>query len=88
MAFYNICFKNSVEKDFKKLPHSVLHRVTKRVELLATDPFPRGVSKLSGSEHLYRIRVGDYRIIYSINDRKKLIIVHYVRHRRDAYRDL
>lgn len=88
MAFYNICFKNSVEKDFKKLPNSVLRRVTERVVLLATDPFPRGVSKISGSEHLYRIRVGDYRIIYSIDDPKKLITVHYVRHRRDAYRDL
>lgn len=88
MAFYNIRFKNSVEKDFKKLPRAVLHRVTERVELLATDPFPRGVSKLSGAERLYRILVGNYRIIYSVDDWKKLIFVHYIRHSRDAYRDL
>ena len=58
------------------------------VDSLATDPFPRGTSKLSGAEHLYRVRVGDYRIIYSVDDQAKLIFVHYVRHRRDAYRDL
>jgi mRNA interferase RelE/StbE len=71
VAFYNICFKNSVEKEFKKLPKSVLRRVTERIELLAANPFPHGVSKISGAEHLYRIRVGVYRIIYSIDDPKK-----------------
>lgn len=88
MASYNIRFKNSVEKDFKKLPGSILSRVMDRVEGLATDPFPHGVSKLSGTENLFRIRVGNYRIIYSVDRQIKSIFVHYVRHRREAYRDL
>lgn len=88
MASYNIRFKNSVEKDFKKLPSSVLVRVMERVNRLATDPFPLGVSKISGSEYLFRIRVGNYRIIYSVDNKAKSIIVNYVRHRRDAYRGL
>jgi mRNA interferase RelE/StbE len=59
-----------------------------RMDSLATDPLPRGTAKLIGAENLYRIRVGNYRIIYSVDDQAKLINVHYVRHRHEAYRDL
>jgi mRNA interferase RelE/StbE len=59
-----------------------------RMDGLARDPFPRGTVKLIGAENLYRIRVGNYRIIYSVDNPAKLIFVHYVRHRREAYRDL
>jgi mRNA interferase RelE/StbE len=60
----------------------------KRMDSLATDHFPRGTAKLIGAENLYRIRVGNYRIIYSVDNQAKLVFVHYVRHRREAYRDL
>ena len=58
------------------------------MDSLAMDPFPRGTAKLIGAENLYRIRVGNYRIIYSVDDQAKTIFVHYVRHRREVYRGL
>ena len=65
MAF-RIEWKKSTRKDLRKLPSSVVDRVVKAVEQLSQNPFPHGVEKLSGSEHAYRIRLGDYRIIYEI----------------------
>lgn len=60
----------------------------KRLELPADDPFPRNALKLEGGEHLYRLRVGDYRVVYGVEQKTKLVIVHYIRHRRDVYREL
>ena len=60
----------------------------KRIEGLRTDPFPRQAVKLSGTERLYRIRVGDYRIVYEVDTQAKQIVIHYVRHRREVYRTL
>ncbi|MCD6335971.1 MAG: type II toxin-antitoxin system RelE/ParE family toxin [Candidatus Latescibacteria bacterium] len=60
----------------------------KRIKRLKTDPFPRGVTKLSGTERLYRIRMGDYRIVYEVDTQAKQVIIHYVRHRREVYRAL
>jgi mRNA interferase RelE/StbE len=60
----------------------------KRIEALKDEPFPRQSIKLAGAEQLYRLRIGDYRVIYGVDVEVKQIIVHYVRHRRDAYRPL
>ena len=60
----------------------------KRIEGLRTDPFPRQAVKLSDTERLYRIRVGDYRIVYEVDTQAKQIVIHYVRHRREVYRTL
>ena len=59
MTPYNICLKPSVEKDLQPLPKSVVTRVIAQIESLTTEPFPRQAIKLSGTERLYRIRVGD-----------------------------
>ena len=88
MASYSIIFKPSVEKDLRSLPRPMVARVFKRVEALRDDPFPRRSLKLAGAEELYRIRVGDYRVIYAVDKKNQQILVHYVRHRRDAYRHL
>ena len=88
MAFYKIVFKPSVEKDLRGLPKSVIARVLERIENLKDDPLPRQSIKLTGAEQLYRLRVGDYRIVYSVDREAKLITVHYVRHRREVYRKL
>lgn len=88
MASYRIIFKPSVEKDLRTVPKQVAARVFQRIKDLADDPLPRQSLKLAGAEHLYRIRVGDYRIIYSVDQPAKQVIVQYVRHRRDAYRDM
>jgi len=88
MAAYNITFKPSVHKDLRYLPKNVVRSILTRINRLKTESFPAQTIKLSGAERLYRIRVGDYRIIYEVNTAGKTIMIHYVRHRREAYRDL
>lgn len=88
MASYNIIFKPSIEKDLRPLPKSVIARLLKQIEALRDDPLPGGSVKLAGAEQLYRIRVGDYRVVYGIDKEAKQVTIHYVRHRRDVYRKL
>lgn len=88
MASFSIEFKPSVEKDFRRLPKLAAERAFKRIESLQNEPFPHGVEKLEGAEKLYRLRVGDYRIIYQLEPQARRITVLYVRHRRDVYRTL
>jgi mRNA interferase RelE/StbE len=88
MASYNVIFKPSVEKDLRSLPRPMVARVFERIEALRDDPSPRRSLKLAGAEELYRIRVGDYRMIYAIDKDNQQVVIHYVRHRRDAYRQL
>jgi len=87
MDSYRVVFKPSVEKDLKGLTKALVSRIMKRIEGLADDPFRPGV-KLSTAERLYRVRVGDYRIVYEVDSKARQITVHYVRHRREAYRGL
>jgi mRNA interferase RelE/StbE len=85
---YSVRFKPSVEKDLRPLSKPLVSRLLKRIDNLKNDPFPHGASKLSGAERLYRIRVGDYRIVYEVNTEAKQVTIHYVRHRREVYRKL
>jgi mRNA interferase RelE/StbE len=85
MAF-RIEWKKSTRKDLRRLPASVVNRTIKAVEALAENPFPQVVEKLAGSEHAYRIRLGDYRIVYEVVRELKLVEVQRVRHRKDVYR--
>ena len=88
MGSYSIDYKPSVEKDLRRLPKQLVSRVFERIEGLQSEPFPRQAIKLSGTERLYRIRVGDYRIVYEVDTQAKRITVFHVRHRREAYRTL
>ena len=88
MGSFNVDIKPSVQKDFRRLPKAVVVRVTKRIEKLSGDPFPHGVEKLEGVERLYRVRIGDYRIVYEVDTQIQQIMILYVRHRRDVYRAL
>jgi len=88
MASFKVVPKPSLEKDLRSLPKSIIGRVMKQIEELANDPLPRKAIKLEGGEDLYRVRVGDYRIIYGIDRTAKQVTIHYVRHRRDVYRRL
>ena len=88
MDSYRVVFKPSVEKDLKSFPQALVARIMKRIEALADDPFPHQGVKLSAAERLYRVRVGDHRIVYEVDSKAKQITVHYVRHRREAYRGL
>ena len=88
MASYKIIFKPSVEKDLRSLPPLMVPRVFKRIESLKNNPFPHQSIKLAATEQLYRVRIGDYRMIYGVDKNNLQVIVHYVRHRRDVYRHL
>jgi mRNA interferase RelE/StbE len=88
MAFYRIEFKPSVQRDFRPIPKDIVSRIWEKIEALAEEPLPRGVVKISDSENLYRIRMGNYRIIYSIDHEARIVLIQNIRHRREAYRSL
>jgi mRNA interferase RelE/StbE len=84
MANYEVRFRRKVTKELRALPEQEQIRILKKVRRLAVDPRPPGAIKLSGQER-YRIRQGDYRIIYEIFDDKVIVVIVRVRHRREAY---
>jgi mRNA interferase RelE/StbE len=83
---YTIEFKPSARKQFDKLDRQMKHRVRTSIDSLATNPLPRGVEKLHGAEATFRIRVGDYRVLYEIEGDKLLVLVLRIGHRREVYR--
>ena len=87
MVSHDVVFKPSVEKDLRALPRTARERVLTRIGRLREDPMPRQAVKLAGSHAWYRVRVGDYRIVYGVESDERRVVVHYVRHRRDAYRN-
>ncbi|MDL1978453.1 MAG: type II toxin-antitoxin system RelE/ParE family toxin [Deltaproteobacteria bacterium] len=88
IVLYNVILKPSVEKDLRSLPKSAIARVWKHIEAMKITPLPRQAVKLEGGKQLYRIRVGDYRIVYGVDNEAKQVTVYYVRHRREVYRKL
>ncbi len=85
MGDYSITFARSARKELESLPNLQLEKVFSRIESLSGEPRPRGCVKLQGSSDLWRIRIGNYRVIYSINDADKLLDITAVRHRSQAY---
>jgi len=85
VANYKIVIKPSAVKELEKLSKKDLRKVTARIQALAQDPRPLGCQKLSGQER-YRIRQGNYRIVYEIADEIKIVRVVKVGHRREVYR--
>ena len=86
MADYAVAFARSARKDLQNLDPQVARRILKQIEALVTNPRPSGVVKLEGASDLWRIRVGEWRVVYRISDRDRLVDINAVRHRRDAYR--
>ena len=84
MAEYEIYFKESVQKDLRKVPKQNLKRILSRIKKLRDNPRPAGCEKLSGQE-LYRVRQGKYRIVYSILDNELTVWVIKVGHRKNVY---
>lgn len=82
---YSLVVKKSAERELRTLPKADLRRVTDRIRGLAQDPRPPGHEKLSGQEH-YRIRQGDYRVVYAIDDDHRVITIVKIGHRREVYR--
>jgi mRNA interferase RelE/StbE len=85
-AAYEVAFTKRAAKELRKLGHQARERIAPKIDALANDPRPHGVKKLSGEEDLWRIRVGDYRVLYQIREGKLLVLVVGVGHRSDVYR--
>ncbi|NIP22751.1 MAG: type II toxin-antitoxin system mRNA interferase toxin, RelE/StbE family [Phycisphaerae bacterium] len=85
MAKYRITIKKSAAKELEAIPKKDLPRIIKRIQTLAQNPRPDGSQKLSGKEQ-YRVRQGDYRIVYSIEDKDRIIDIFKIGHRREVYR--
>ena len=85
MASYSVLIKRSATRELADLPIPDRRRVVAMIEGLAEDPRPRGCEKLSGEEK-YRLRQGDLRILYDIDDRETTVTIVKIGHRRDVYR--
>jgi mRNA interferase RelE/StbE len=83
---YRVEFKPSAAKAVEKLPRPAQRRVLAAAAAHADDPRPDGCRKLEGEPDLYRVRVGDYRLVYTVRDRVLLVLIVRVGHRRDVYR--
>ena len=86
MADYEIVFARSARKELENLEDRLVIRILNRIDKLGAESRPGGVRKLRSSTNLWRLRVGDYRVVYSVDDDRRLIDVVAVRHRSDAYR--
>ena len=86
MADYEVAFARSARRELERLVPPLANRILSRIEALAREPRPPGARKVQGKQNLWRIRVGDYRVIYSVSDDQRVVDVVKVRHRREAYR--
>ncbi len=85
MALYRVIVKESVSKDLKKIPKKDVIRILSAIQTLAENPRPQQSKKLSGQDR-YRLRQGNYRILYSIEDDQLIVCVVKIGDRRDVYR--
>lgn len=86
MPNYTIIFARSARRELERLHINLIARILPRIEALANNPYPRGCQKVRGTDNLWRIRVGDYRVIYEVDKVKQIVDITAVRHRREAYR--
>ena len=85
MGRFEIVFRQSVTKDTKAIPRADLVRILERIQALAEEPRPPGCVKLSGLDY-YRLRQGNYRIVYEIQPNRLIVVVIKIGHRREVYR--
>ena len=83
---YIVRVKPAAERDLKQLQRDIARRIYDKLRGLSNEPRPRGAEKLTNSADVYRIHVGTYRVLYVIDDAKKIVLVSRVRHRREVYR--
>lgn len=83
---HDVLIERTAERDLKSLPTAVFDRILPRIKALADNPRPAGCHKLAGSKNDWRIRIGDYRVVYEIDDFRKQVKIFRVRHRREVYR--
>jgi len=83
---YEVRLTRSAEKELGDLPKSIVPVLWERIKALASEPKPKRSRKLRGAEKPYRLRIRDYRAVYTIDDEEKVVIVTAVRHRKEVYR--
>ncbi|MFZ0735413.1 MAG: type II toxin-antitoxin system RelE/ParE family toxin [Candidatus Sulfotelmatobacter sp.] len=83
---YSLEFTTSALREFKGLDRQIRRRIAERINPLLDDPFPVGVKKLQAQVDHYRIRVGDYRVVYRIDGKRVVIVIVRIGHRREVYR--
>ncbi len=85
MAEYAVQFTRSARKELESLEKNIINRILTKIEALAEEPRPHGCRKLHGERNLWRIRIGDYRVVYAIDDEGRVVDIRVVRHRGKAY---
>jgi len=85
MKTYKIIFSKQADKFFDKQPKDICNRILSKVNKLAAEPFPVGSKKMEGGDGLYRIRVGDYRVIYKVANDELIVLVLKIGNRRNVY---
>jgi len=83
---YEVLIEKHAEKDLKKLPEDSFRKILPHIRNLSNNPRPLNSRKMVGSKTDYRLRIGDYRILYEINDKAREIRIFRIRHRREVYR--
>jgi mRNA interferase RelE/StbE len=84
---YTVIIPKPVQKQLDNLPEDIRQRITAKILSLTIEPRPVGVKKLKGFDHEYRVRVGDYRVRYEVNDKILTVLVLHCKHRRNIYRE-
>ena len=85
MANYSVALTASAEKELKKLSMKLMARIVPRIEKLASNPRPSGCKKLRGGDNEWRIRICDYRVVYTVEDKRLAVEVTRIRHRSEVY---
>ena len=83
---HNVFFERTAKDDLQRLPKELFTRILDRIRSLGDEPRPPGCRKMSGSKNDWRIRIGEYRVVYEVDDALKRVNVMRVKHRREAYR--
>lgn len=83
---YDVQIERRAEREMRALSRAMFGRIARAISILGAEPRPPGSRKLTGSERDWRIRIGDYRVVYEIDDAHRVVRVFRVRHRKDAYR--
>jgi mRNA interferase RelE/StbE len=85
MSSYEILWKKSAARELRNIDSQYIPKIIITIESLSENPFPKGYRKLKNSKQSYRIRIGEYRVIYQVDNLEKIVTVFHIRHRRDAY---
>ena len=86
MASFEIRWKASAKKELKKIDKVEIPKIINEIEKLSLEPYPTNHKKILGTEHIFRIKIGNYRVVYFIENQKLVIEIIRVRHRKEAYR--